>query len=322
MRIDIGAPCGDAGRMMKRLLVPLALLAAPAVMAQSAAPFTVDGGRGYYRLDDAVRALGGGDGIITVAPGVHRDCATVRGGNITIRAAAPSTAILDGVACDGKAALVLDTESATIDGLVFRNIHVPDGNGAGIRLERGDLTVTRSTFLDSEEGILTAPDPAHAIVIDHSTFSGLGGCPDGGCSHGLYVGDYGSLKVTASRFERGTGGHYLKSRAARAEILDSSFDDSRGAGTNYMIDLPAGAVGRIAGNIFVQGKDKENHSAFIAVAAEARDHPSAGLVIEDNQASFAPGVTWPSVFVADWSHEPLRLGANRLAPRLKPFETR
>jgi DNA-binding transcriptional LysR family regulator len=35
-----------------------------------------------------------------------------------------------------------------------------------------------------------------------------------------------------------------------------------------MIDLPNGAAGRIAGNWFVQGADKENHSAFIAVAAE------------------------------------------------------
>jgi hypothetical protein len=33
-------------------------------------------------------------------------------------------------------------------------------------------------------------------------------------------------------------------------------------------------------------------------------------------------VTWPSVFVADWSHEPLQIGRNQLGPRLKLMEQR
>jgi hypothetical protein len=70
-----------------------------------------------------------------------------------------------------------------------------------------------------------------------------------------------------TRFERGTGGHYVKSRAPRVDITDSSFDDSMGRDTNYMIDLSNGAAGRIAGNTFVQGTGKENYSTLIAVAA-------------------------------------------------------
>ena len=41
-----------------------------------------------------------------------------------------------------------------------------------------------------------------------------------------------------------------------------------------MIDLPAGAQGIIANNWFVQGRDKENYSAFIALGAEENLHPS------------------------------------------------
>ncbi len=67
--------------------------------------------------------------------------------------------------------------------------------------------------------------------------------------------------MTRSRFEEGRGGHYVKSRAARVEIASSSFDDARGKATNYMIDLPGGAVGQISNNWFVQGRDKENYSA-------------------------------------------------------------
>jgi Right handed beta helix region len=298
------------------------LLMSASASAQSAGPFTVNG-QGFYRLDDAARALGDGDGTIVVAPGTYKDCARLGSGNVTIRAATPSTAIFDGGACEAKATLVFWGHSLTVDGIVFQNIHVPDGNGAGIRLEHGDLTVTRTTFRNSEQGILTGNDDAGVITIERSTFSGLGGCDaPGGCSHGLYIGHYAKLTVSRVRFERGTGGHYLKSRAVDAEIVDSSFDDTGGSKTNYMIDLPAGSVGIIARNMFVQGRNKENHSALIAIAAEARDNPSAGLRIENNDASLAPGAPTGPVFVADWSHEPLRIGPNKLGPDIKPFEVR
>ncbi len=200
---------------------------------------------------------------------------------------------------------------------------VPDGNGAGIRLEQGDLTVAQSWFLDSQQGILTASDPAGTIAIDKSTFSGLGTCENSaGCAHSIYVGDYGSLRVTRSRFERGTGGHYLKSRAARIEVAGSSFDDSQGRATNYMIDLPDGATGQIANNWFVQGRDKENYSTFIAVAAEDPTHTSDGLAIAGNDARLAPGVRRSTTFVADWSGDRLAIGQNDLGAGIKPFERR
>ena len=269
-----------------------------------------------------MNAIGKGTGTVIVAPGTYRDCAVFGGQSVTVRAATPSTAIFDGGACAGKATLIFNGMDAVVDGIVFQNIHVPDGNGAGIRLEWGNLLVTRSTFRDSDEGILTGSYDKGTITIERSTFSGLGGCPESGCAHSIYVGGYGKLTVSRSRFERGTGGHYVKSRAPVNEILDSSFDDTGGKNTNYMIDLPAGSVGLIARNEFVQGKGKENHSALIAVAAENRENPSAGLRIESNRASLAPGAPVNPAFVADWSREPLKIGINILGTGIKPFETR
>ncbi len=309
---------------MKTRLVALAtvLLAGPAE-AQFSGPFTVpELGRTFNRLDDAMSAIGKGTGTVIVAPGTYRDCAVFGGQRVTVRAATPSTAIFDGGACAGKATLIFNGMDAVVDGIVFQNIHVPDGNGAGIRLEWGNLLVTRSTFRDSDEGILTGSYDKGTITIERSTFSGLGACPESGCAHSVYVGGYGKLTISRSRFERGTGGHYVKSRAPVNEILDSSFDDTGGKNTNYMIDLPAGSVGLIARNEFVQGKGKENHSALIAVAAENRDNPSAGLRIESNRASLAPGAPVNPAFVADWSHEPLKIGTNILGTGIKPFATR
>ncbi len=310
---------------MKTILILLAATVATPLAAQGRpAPFTVeDSGKGFYRLDDAVKSIGDRDAVIRIASGTYKDCAVQEAGRIAYRAIEPGKAIFDGGTCEGKAALVLRGRDAVVDGLVFQNMRVPDGNGAGIRLEKGPLLVQNATFRDSEEGILTADDPASAIRIDRSSFAGLGRCDRGlSCAHSVYVNAYGSLTVTRSRFERGQGGHYLKSRARRIAVSDSSFDDTRGHTSNYMIDLSTGATGTIANNIFVQGKDKENHSAFITVAPEGRETPSAGLVVTGNKASLAPGITWPTVFVADWSHEPLKIGTNQLGKGITPFEVR
>jgi len=300
------------------------LASAPLFAQQGEAPFLVqETGKSFWRLDDAVKSIGNGDGTIRIAPGTYRDCAIQEQGRVAFQAVQPGTAILDSATCEGKAALVLRGRASAVDGLVFRNMRVPDGNGAGIRLEKGSLTVLNSQFRDSEEGILSAEDRSGSVKIDRSTFSGLGRCDRGlSCAHSVYIGKYGTLTITRSRFERGTGGHYVKSWAARNDISDSSFDDTRGRTTNYMIDLSGGGVGTITRNSFVQGPNKENHSAFITVAAEARENRSAGLVVQGNRASLAPGVSWSSVFVADWSHEPLRIAGNELGKGITPFETR
>ena len=106
------------------------------------------------------------------------------------------------------------------------------------------------------------------------------------------------------------------------EILDSSFDDSQGHMTNYMIDLSNGAKGRIAGNEFVDGRDKDNHSTLITVAPEGAKNDSSGLVVENNRARLAPGADYKPVFVGNWAGEPIVLRGNILAPGITPTARR
>ena len=304
----------------------LATLPAASLLAQGMGngPYMVmETGRSYTRLQDAVSAIGAGRATIAIAPGRYAECAVQEAGDISYYAQKPGSVIFDGQACEGKATLVLRGTSAQVSGIIFQNIKVSDGNGAGIRIEKGHLTVAQSWFRDSQQGILSANDPQGRIVIDKSTFSRLGTCEfSSGCAHSLYIGHYGQLRVTRSRFEEGRGGHYVKSRAARVEVASSSFDDSGGRGTNYMIDLPAGAVGQITNNWFAQGLNKENRSAFIAIAAEARDNTSNGLQIAANDARLGPSAPWTSVFVADWSGDQIALGENKLGAGLKRYERR
>lgn len=289
------------------------------------APYTVvETGKGYSRLQDAVGAIGKGKGTISIAPGSYADCAVQQAGDISYFAGEPGKVIFDGTICEGKAALVLRGTSASVSGIVFQNMNSKySGNGAGIRLEKGHLTVAQSWFRDSQEGILTGADPSGRIVIDKSTFTNLGTCAySAGCAHSIYVGEYGLLRVTRSRFERGHGGHYLKSRSARVQIASNSFDDSRGHASNYMIDLPLGSTGQITNNWMVQGSDHENHSALIAIAAEGHKNTADGLVIAGNDARLAPSVKWTTTFVADWSGDQLQIGENSLGPGIKRFERR
>lgn len=308
---------------MRQAAIAIALLlAAGSAAAQDAeAPFVVEEtGEAFDQLQAAVDAIGDGDGTIAIAPGRYRQCAVQDAGRIAYVARRPGTAILDGRVCEGKAALVLRGRAASVSGLIFQKIAVRDGNGAGIRLQQGDLHVVETLFRDSQSGILSHDDPSATIRIEQSTFSGLGYCGND-CAHSIYIGDYGRVIVNRSRFERGTGGHYVKSRSARTDVADSSFDDSGGRATNYMIDLPSGGTGLIAGNMFVQGREKENYSAMIVVAAEGARHRSAGLSLRGNRAALAPGAR-PTTFVVDFSGEPLAIEDNQLDGDIARFERR
>ncbi len=303
----------------------LIAVAAPATFAGAqTAPYTViETGQSFTRLQDAINSIDAGIGTIRIAPGRYADCGVQPRGDIRYLAAVAGQSVFDGVTCEGKAAFVLRGRSSTVEGMVFTNMRVDDGNGAGIRLERGNLTVSQSWFRDSEQGILTADDPAGTITIDKSTFTRLGRCDRGlSCAHSIYTANYGQVIVTRSRFEAGRGGHYVKTHAIKVSILGNSFDDSAGKTTNYMIDLSVGSTGRIANNWMVQGRDKENYTTFIAIAPEAREHSSDGLVIEGNDARFAPGASRDTAFVVDWQGSRIALGQNTLAPGLKRYEKR
>jgi hypothetical protein len=315
---------------MKRTLIALALLALPAAASAQqnwvkGTPYlVVETGQRYNRLQDALFAIGNGKGTIRIASGRWDDCGVQIAGDVTFQAEVPGKVLFQGPrVCETKAALVLRGRNARVEGIVFAEMRTNDGNGAGIRLESGNLTVSQSWFHDSDNGILGANDPKGSVTIDHSTFTRLGRCDRGlSCAHSIYIGFYGSVTVTNTRFEAGAGGHYLKSRAARITATDDAFDDSKGHGTNYLIDLPAGATGTIAHNLMIWGPSKENPTTLIAVNAEGHEHSSNGLTIDGNVVRMAPGAPQGAAFVGDWAGDGIRIGANTLPGGIQRYVRR
>jgi hypothetical protein len=122
---------------MTKAALLLAVLLSTAATAQNTAPFRyAETGRSYGSLQQAVDSIGEGEGTIIIAPGSYRQCAIQKAGVIAFRASVPGQTIFDGATCEGKAALVLRGEAASIDGIIFQNMRVPDANGAGIVLRR------------------------------------------------------------------------------------------------------------------------------------------------------------------------------------------
>ena len=66
--------------------------------------------------------------------------------------------VADGQAAEGKGIFVIKGGNITLENLGFFNARVADRNGAGVRLDRGRLTVIKCVFEGNENGILTSND--------------------------------------------------------------------------------------------------------------------------------------------------------------------
>ena len=112
---------------------------------------TVGGSQQFARISDAIAASNDGDTVQIQAGTYLNDFATVNT-KITIQGVGGMVHLLATVPPpDGKAILTVNA-SVTVDHLEFSGASVADANGAGIRYQGGDLTVTNCYFHDSVVG--------------------------------------------------------------------------------------------------------------------------------------------------------------------------
>jgi Ca2+-binding RTX toxin-like protein len=178
---------------------------------------------------------------------------------------------------NGKGILVTQSD-VTIRNLSFSGASVPDGNGAGIRYESGNLAIIDSYFHDNQDGILANSDSDGTIRIVGSEFADNG--TGDGYTHNLYVNDIASLVIDDSYFHDANIGHQIKSRAQSTTITNSRIFDGTGTGS-YSIDLPNGGVGLIRDNMIQQGTNTDN-PAIIHYGGESAAYAGSSLTIADN----------------------------------------
>lgn len=186
----------------------------------------------------------------------------------------------DGQHAEGKATWIVRDGDITIENIEFRNNRVPDGNGAGIRFEKGHLTLRRCRFIDNQNGLLTANFGDAELDIVDSEFAqaprSVGSLP-----HLLYAGRIARLSVTGSRFHQGFEGHLIKSRARESRIAYNLIVDGPGGAASYEIDLPNGGDAVIIGNVIGQSRDAQN-PALVAYGAEGRAWERNRLLLSHN----------------------------------------
>jgi hypothetical protein len=247
----------------------------------SAATLEVGTGKAYSQPSAAIGAASAGD-TVEIWPGQYFDCASVGTRNLTIEGHGdPASVVLTDKACAGKALLVIDAPNVTVRNLTLTRARVPDGNGAGIRMEGGNLTVDGVRFINNQNGILTDADPAASLIVKNSDFERNGGCRDA-CAHGLYAGTIKLVRVQNTRFFATKQAHHIKSRAARTEVIDCNIQDGPDGTASYLIEAPNGGSLVVRGTTLEKGPQAQNHSAAIIIGDEGVTQPTPEILIENN----------------------------------------
>jgi Big-like domain-containing protein len=171
-----------------------------------------------------------------------------------------------GHSAEGKAIWVIRNANTTIENIEFANATVPDDNGAGIRHERGNLTIRGCYFNHNQDGILTGADSTSDVVIEYSEFAFSGQTPTPGYEHNMYIGAIHSFTLRGSYSHDVFEGNLVKSRARTNYILYNRITGEAGT-DSYELDLPNGGRSYVIGNVIEQGPSSPNH-AIIEYGAE------------------------------------------------------
>src|SRR5258706_13658791 len=203
---------------------------------QCMAFLTVGVGQQFATVREVVGAFHDGDTLYVQAGTYQNDFSTVNT-KISIVGVGGLAHFVATVSIPNGKAIFITNNDVTFDHIEFSGATVGSANGAGIRQQAGNLTVTNSYFHNNQDGILGNPIAGATVTIDHSEF-GFNGAGDGH-SHNIYIVQIASLTATNSYFHDASVGHELKSRAATNILTNNRFVDANST-ASYSIDLPNG----------------------------------------------------------------------------------
>jgi hypothetical protein len=233
-------------------------------------------------------------------PGEYRgDVAVWMQKQLTIRGRGERPVLIaDGKDAEGKAIWVIRNGNFLIENIEFRNARAADGNGAGIRLERGTLQVKDCAFIDNQTGLLTANFDSTELTIEDSLFT-QAPKQERPHPHLLYVGKIAKLQVTGSRFHQGYSGHLIKSRARENNIRYNLIYDGPTGSASYELEFPNGGIAYVVGNVIGQSAKTDNR-VLISYGAEGQAWPENILYLSNNTLLSDQVGAW---FLRTWSEK-------------------
>ena len=268
-----------------------------------------------YKTPSAAAAVAKNGDQIKIEPGQYFDCAVWNADDLVIEGTGPGVVITDKT-CMGKGLFVVEGNNTTVRNLTLTRARVPDMNGAGIRLDKGNLTVDTVKFIDNQNGIMGGV-PGTTVTIRNSDFDRNGTCA-GACAHGIYIGDVDLVRVENSRFSNTRQAHSIKSRAKRTEVIGCTIADGPDGTSSYLIEAPNGGALIVRDTTLEKGPKSENHKAAIAIGAEGVTHPTPEITITNN--NFRNDGNYETNLVWNLTATRAVLKGNKLAGSVTPLD--
>jgi hypothetical protein len=261
-----------------------------------------------YTTPSAAAAVAKNGDQIKIEPGQYFDCAVWNADNLVIEGTGPGVVITDKT-CMGKGLFVIEGNNTTVRNLTLTRARVPDMNGAGIRLDKGNLTVDTVKFIDNQNGIMGGV-PGTTVTIRNSDFDRNGTCAEA-CAHGIYIGNVESMRVENSRFSNTRQAHSIKSRAKRTEVIGCTIADGPDGTSSYLIEAPNGGALIVRDNTLEKGPKSENHMAAISIGVEGVTNPTPEITVTNN--NFRNDGNYQTALVVNVTATPATLKGNKLA---------
>ena len=303
-----------------RFIALTGILTLSLASAASALTLHVGPGQTYKSVSQAAEAAHDGD-TVQIVPGIYTDCAVWKQNRLTIESTGSGVVFQD-TSCNGKGIFVINGTDVTVRGITFKNAHVADKNGAGIREDGINLTVENSTFIDNEMGILTNPQPTSTIIVRNSHFARNGSCfpncPNNIYMHAFYAGRAALVHIENSVFEEQHDGHYVKSRASRTEVVNCTIKDGPNGTSSYLIDIPNGGSLLVSGNTMEKGAKAENKLTAIDIGEEGLKNSTTEIIVQNND--FTNDTKAKTVFVRNLTGTAAVLSNNTFHGTVIPLE--
>ncbi len=260
----------------------LAWLVVACPASAAAATWQVTADEPGRSLQNALRQAADGDAIELAAGDYHGQVGVVLQKRLTLRGVGGRPVLhADGRSAEGKAILVVRDGDVRVENIEFRGSRVPDGNGAGIRFERGRLEVVRCAFFDNQMGILTSNNADAELLVSNSEF-GLAPTNPASLPHLVYVGRIAKFTLSGSSVSGGRDGHLVKSRARVNHIVQNQLVDGETGSASYELEFPNGGLAYVTGNVIGQSRHTGNPVMVSFGAEGAADARAHGLFMTDN----------------------------------------
>jgi hypothetical protein len=210
---------------------------------------------------EAAKTAKDGD-IVAIDSGTYfNDYAVWRQRDLTIRGFGGMAHLKSkGLIPNGKAIWIMKGDNIIIENVEFSGAMVKDTNGAGVRLDGGDLILRNTFFHDNEFSILGGRRPNASLEIVSSRFWFQK--REDTYSHGMYIGQLKRFTLRGSHVKGTDQGHQVKTLALENHILYNRIEDVPGGNSSRLIDLPNCGLSFVIGNDLHQGRATQNTDAI------------------------------------------------------------